>query len=370
MSTQPPVVAIDPAGNGQDGAEESQRTSWWPVDLTSGAELSRIEPTMLSRVDGVKLFYRGRLHALIGESEACKTWMTYLAVLELVNVGRHVLVVDFEDAEHTCMERLVALGLTRDAIAEHVHFLHPAEPLSDRQGRITAAQADLAEVLATWPIELGIFDGITEGMGIEGLNPLDNADVAAWYRAVPRRVTAVGAAVVMLDHVTKDREGRGRYALGGVHKLNGLDGAGYILEAIDSFAPGRTGRIKVTVNKDRPGQVRRHAIGRGHIAQLVLTSTDDGTTVTGRLTAPEEHSSGEFMPTVLMEKVSRHVELYPGANKSDLRSLGNSEYVDQAIARLVEHGHLRIERGPRNAHLHHSVTPYRDAPEDPTDADF
>lgn len=342
--------------------ETDARTTWWPIDLDSVGTGPPIEATVLTRSDGICLFYPARLHALVGEAESCKTWTAYVAALEVIKAGGHVLVVDFEDNERTCVSRLMALGLSRPTIGEQVHFVRPSEPLLDRHGRTTPALRDLTESLESWPIAFAVFDGVAEGMALEGLNPLDNGDVARWYREVPRRATARGAAAVVLDHVTKDRETRGRYAIGGVHKLNGLDGAGYVLAAADPFAPGLTGRIRVTVAKDRPGQVRRHAEGRDRIATLTLISHPDGT-VTAELDPPDQAAGPDFEPTVLMEKVSQHLELYPGATKTDLRQLGNASYVDQAIRRLVDLGHVRIERGSRNAHLHHVVTPYRDETE-------
>ena len=82
-----------------------------------------------------------------------------------------------------------------------------------------------------------------------------------------------------LDHVTKDREGRGRYAIGAVHKLNALDGGAYILENRHPFGVGRTGRSTVRVAKDRPGQLRRNALPSGNglhwYGDLVLKSVDE-----------------------------------------------------------------------------------------------
>ncbi len=52
----------------------------------------------------------------------------------------------------------------------------------------------------------------------------DNTDVARFGQMLPRWLAERGPATVALNHVTKDRENRGRYAIGAVHKLNGLRG--------------------------------------------------------------------------------------------------------------------------------------------------
>jgi hypothetical protein len=54
-------------------------------------------------------------------------------------------------------------------------------------------------------------------MTTEGLALGDNTDVAAWMRPLPKRFAAAGAAVVVIDHVVKNRDDQGRYAIGGQH---------------------------------------------------------------------------------------------------------------------------------------------------------
>ena len=57
-------------------------------------------------------------------------------------------------------------------------------------------------------------DGITEAMSLHGLQLQDNNDVARFMVMLPRRFARTGAAALLIDHVTKDRETRGRYAIG------------------------------------------------------------------------------------------------------------------------------------------------------------
>ena len=96
-----------------------------------------------------------------------------------------------------------------------------------------------------------VIDGVTEALTIFGLDLNDNADSARWYQQLPRPIVRRGAAVLLIDHVTKDREGRGRFAIGAQHKLAGVDVA-YGVEVVEPFGGGRDGLVKVTVAKDRP----------------------------------------------------------------------------------------------------------------------
>ena len=160
-------------------------------------------------------------------------------------------------------------------IEQQFHYLRPEGDL-----RVKANTRDLAEVLHTWPITLAISDGTTEAMALHNLNPLDNADIATFNSILVKPLLTFGPAVVALDHVIKSREGRGRYALGAVHKLNAVSGAGFLLENIKPFGVGLKGRSRILITKDRPGQLRTHgkpSIGGLHTyGDLVLNSQDDG----------------------------------------------------------------------------------------------
>jgi hypothetical protein len=60
-----------------------------------------------------------------------------------------------------------------------------------------------------------------------------------------------------------------------------------------------------------------------------------------------------------MEKISRHLIVNPNAGTRDLRDLGNSDYVDQAIVKLKEFGHLSIEpQGKGKQTIYRLLSPF------------
>jgi hypothetical protein len=136
---------------------------------------------------------------------------------------------------------------------------------------------DLLALLTGRPA-LVVLDGVTEAMVLQGLDPLSNRDAALFSAQLPRRLARCGAAVLLLDHVPKDTDNRGRYAIGAVHKLNGLDGAQFLLENRVPFAVGATGRSSLLLSKDRGGQLRRHGVPTRDrltwFGDFVLTSHD------------------------------------------------------------------------------------------------
>ena len=80
---------------------------------------------------------------------------------------------------------------------------------------------------------LAIIDGVTDALGIFGCSTIDNDDVARWISKVPKQIAAhTGAAVVIIDHVTKDTSTRNRWAIGGQAKMAGLTGAAYTVEIV------------------------------------------------------------------------------------------------------------------------------------------
>jgi hypothetical protein len=332
---------------------EPAATSWAPVELAAilNGTQSDPPPSILTRTDGRALLYAGRVHAVFGEPEACKGWVALAATAEALDAGDRVLYVDFEDTAASVAGRLVALGVPADAIRERFVYVRPDEPLAD------TGRADLDAAAAG--VTLAVLDGITEALTLHGLDLSSNGDVAAWLDLLPRPLARGGAAVLTIDHVVKDRENRGRYAIGAQHKLAGVDCA-YSVSVIEPFGRGRDGRVKITVTKDRPGHVRAFA-DEGRVAEARLQSHDDGT-VTVTLEAPE--GAGAFRPTTLMERVSRAVEDEPGVGTNAIRRTvkGRAKFVQEALARLIEEGHVdRRQDGDGKAVRHYSVKPFRTA---------
>lgn len=347
--------------DGVGGDEEREPPSTWrPVNLDDvlNGTYQPPQPNVGTRQDGVGLFYPGRMHGVIGESESGKTWFLLSACAEEMCNGNPVLYIDFEDDEGGVVGRLLTLGVVPDVIREHFLYVRPEAPIGFGEGR-----EHLAAVLAIGPT-LAVLDGITEGMTMHDLNPLDNADVAKFGRLLPRWIADHGPAVVSLDHVTKTTEGRGRYALGGVHKLNGLNGAQYILENRNAFGQGLTGRSTVMIAKDRPGQLRKHARPRAGLhwfGDFVMESNPAGFNDASVLPPTEDvKTTATTRPTALMSKVSALLIQHPkGLSKSSIETSigGRREYVRLALELLVSEGH--VDQGKRgNATVHTLTKPF------------
>ncbi len=196
--------------------------------------------------------------------------------------------------------------------------------------------------------DVAVIDGVTEAMSLEGLHLGENHDIAVWIKSLPRRLGDAGAAVLALDHVTKSREGRDRWAIGGQHKLAGVDGASFTVEAVAPLARARhepiEGKVRLSIAKDRRGHLRTHAEG-GAIADVTVTSYPDGG-ISVNLEAPGRGALDDHQ-----RRVVEHLAVYPDSSKSSLRDLGNSDTIDDATKALVAAGDIEVEK-KGNAHLH------------------
>jgi hypothetical protein len=246
-----PVSQLAP----QQYEASDEESSWAPVQLADYFDGLFQAPiaTILKRSDGHGLIYTGRVHSIYGESESGKSWIAQIASAEMLKDDKKVIYIDFESDAIDIVTRLKALGVSRANLLQYFTYIRPegARDVDDPYW-----QAILEPDSAT----LVIIDGVTESLTMWGGETKDNDAITRWMRIFPRTVaTASGAAVVLIDHITKNAETRGRFAIGGQAKLATIDGAAYLVEPLEALAPGRTGSLTMRVTKDRPGFIRKIA---------------------------------------------------------------------------------------------------------------
>lgn len=360
--------------------------SWAPVNVRAARDSrSVLLPTILKRSDGPCLFYRGRIHSVHGETESGKSWLVQCATAECLLLGEPVLYLDFEDEAGAVAERLIRLGVPAEVVENPALFVyvHPeAPPTTERERRAFDAVLDDTYSLA-------VVDGVTDSMALFGLSGMDADDVARWHRELPKAIAhSTGAAVVCVDHVAKDSQTRGRFALGSQHKIAGLSGAAYVVEMEKPFAVGQAGRASVRVGKDRPGRVRglggrwNKSDRTQHVADLLLDSTDAERTVWvldrpshgGASTDTDgTPSKTTFRPTWFMEQVSQYWEETDDRAKrtntktveamcAERKEQGKTQHRNlwrDAIKVLEAEGFASSEDGPRDSFVYTVVKPYR-----------
>ena len=297
----------------EDSVPEAAWSSWRPIELAPvfDGTSPEPEPSILRRSDGRCLLYPGKTHAASGETESLKTWVALIACAQELGAGRSVAFIDFEDSpDSVVVDRLHrSLGVPRDVLEAQFAYIRPDTPLSSRGDRS-------ALFTAAGTRSLVVLDGVTEAMNLHGLDLADNSDVARFLQILARPLAEDGAAVLLLDHVAKASENRGRYGIGAQHKLSGLSGSAYVVERVEPAARGREGHSRLVVAKDRPGRVRQHADRAGVVLDLHLGSGHDGV-VRYRLDPPSPGDStrdGEaWQPTELMTRLSERLVKVDGS---------------------------------------------------------
>jgi hypothetical protein len=112
----------------------------------------------------------------------------------------------------------------------------------------------------------------------------------------------------------------------------------------------------MTLEKDRPGYIRGAVPEKGKVALVTLQSFPDGG-VTIHVESPTGKSDEPRAEVV--DKICKHLAVYPGSYKRDLRKLGNSDEVDACLMWMAHQDQgplIRIEK-KGNGHAHYLIDP-------------
>lgn len=360
----PPSTATTDGHNGRAEDVDEPADSWAPLDLGPWlrGEVEQLKPTVgLRRSDGVQLLYPGLEHACIGEMECGKSWFALGHAAAEILAGRRVVYIHFEEPSPAdTLARLRALGLSPAEILANLEFIAPARPVLPHDvERLTAAAPALV-----------VLDGQNEGMALHGLDIMKPDGVAGWRRRLVAPFTRAGAAVLQLDHVVKDPERNGGgYALGSVHKGNGINGALFVMENIEPFGKGRRGASAVYVSKDRPGELRQLGkptkVSRKFLLGVLAVddSQEYSPNLSVRFFAPsdDEAAPAAAGTTATINEVEQHVLdtiagiITAGHDPTVRRIRAAADFraasIDRALERLVLDGRLTEHEGKRGARI-------------------
>lgn len=349
---------------------------WIPTNMPQvlAGNLEPAKPSIAPRTDGICLLYQGLTHAFNGESESGKSFIAQAICTQLISQHEPVLYLDFESDALTLASRLKQMDATNEDIVNYFAYVAPQTPHTNRgkNGQIMAGNQALAlevfELLLAVKWRLVVIDGVDAALTTYGMDANSANDVWAWAQELPKKLAdKTGAAILMIDHVVKNKELRGRYAGGSNAKLNAITGATYLIEPITRIGRGLNGDIKITLVKDRPGGLRRYCQEEGkdyyRAATVNVDSTraDKPTIITFN---PPPDPSQKLRPTTLMEQCSKYIEQEnkKGRNPSQsaiaARIQKRKQFTQQVIDTLAEEGFIEVIKRNRG-YLHKSIRPYR-----------
>jgi hypothetical protein len=191
-------------------------------------------------------------------------------------------------------------------------------------------------------------------MTLLGLDLNSNDDATKFYTRLLRPLAATGAAVVYVDHVPKHAEGRGKGGIGAQQKRALTDGAALRVEVNEPFGRGQTGRLRLTVDKDRPGHVRGAALEANWVGTVVLSSNVETGDVHAVIEAPTAASGdGRREPTAMMVKISEFLMTgrdQEWSSNAVVESVGGRRAVVlDALDALARRGYITRSEGARRS---------------------
>jgi hypothetical protein len=325
--------------------------SWQPRSLVDLAANPPEPPT----IGG--LLYPGERTVLSGETESMKTWLALILCKAEMELGMTVGWADVDAMGPGAMfDRLKLLGCEPSMIHSQFLYYQPHEMLDP------AKIGEVAELVAARSVRMFVIDAFNPFLSMHGLEPNSTPDIDTFWRTIADPLSRAGAAPVLLDHVVKNAENRGKYSYGSERKASGAHvHLGFRL--LEPLTKGGKGKTLLTVHKDRPGYLPRPTLGR-----LVLES--DGTLITFQIVPDHAHDAGGWRPSIMMEKGSRFLENQDepvSKNICEEHIGGKADARRKAIQFLIDDGYVRVIEGPKNSHLLSSVRAFREAdlPPDP-----
>ena len=318
--------------------------TWDPVNLAKLEERPLLTPSL----GGIGLVYPGKRHVFSGPPESAKTLAAYTIALAEIRAGGVVILIDFEMGPYDARERLRDLGATDEAFA-HLFYVEPEAP---------ATEAVMRELLV-WKPTLVIVDASVGAYDLQGLDDNKRKDVEQFASVWVDTFRFHDVATILLDHVPKNADGRGRFAIGSERKVGGAD-VHLGFEVVQPVRRGGEGLYRVIVHKDRLGHLHRPKA-----AEFVLTSDPEthAITATFALESSDQSEDGQqWEPTVLMQRVSEFLAAMTepvSRNRVETSIHGRAVYLRQALDALVRGGYASETPGRAGARLYALVKPYR-----------
>lgn len=260
-------------------APEDEKTTWAPLDLTHQWERPLEEmfppPTLGMRIDGRKMLCPGATTMLMASPGSGKTFLACAMTMEAALRQRHTVYLDFESDP---TGRQIVGRLRQNWVGEEIRpwftYMHPKGRLSPMDRLIVErTQRKLKP-------ELVVIDGFNKLLALQGLKMNEATDIAKAFEVAIDPWRSDETAIVLIDHVAKERGlGQPQYAIGSQAKIGLVDYAFHVDPEKDNrIAKGRTGGSKLCLAKDRNSDMLPFTTTEDHVfGTLFIKSHSNGT---------------------------------------------------------------------------------------------
>jgi AAA domain len=326
----------DPVGDalGLDPDDEPPPNGHAPLtrcDLTGLMSQPRIEPRRFAN----RLMYPGKMHTITGEPESCKTLIAWWAALEVISLGRNVLVVDEEAGANQTAEMLSSFGADPRLVDKHLHYLdNPGLTYS------TADMTRLGSVLHQHRPVLTIFDSQAALLAYAGVGENDPGAVALfWKRVIYPISRQFGSAVLVTDHDSKDGA-NSRYGRGSTAKLAEVEVA-FKVVVVKPLTRHQDGIVTFSVVKDRPAWLHRNWQIRITRDPLALHWDKSATTVSPDGMSPAAKKLLDVLgdePATVPALIDRLAAKYGHGLRHDTARKELTQLLDNGLADRIDQG--------------------------------
>lgn len=261
--------------------------------MMAGGAPARPRPRWVHRTDGMALFYAGQVNLVFGDPESGKSWLVLCGLAESLADGGRAVVIDLDhNGPEATVQRLLDLRVDADVLSDPDRFRY-VEP-DDAAHLLAVIRACVA-----WRPDVAMVDSVGELLPIFGYSSNSPDDFTAAHAKVLKPLARAGACVVAVDHLAKNRESREQGPTGTAAKARAVGGSSIRVEVVDAFAPGRGGKARLTLRKDRHGSLRAACPSeRGEpYAGLFRLEALDGGKLRWFVYSPEEAPESAARPT-------------------------------------------------------------------------
>lgn len=219
-------------------------------DVLERGEIRPPAPSVGLRSDGVGLFYRGQTNLVFGDPESGKTLLAQCAAADELSVGRAALIIDLDhNGAGATIARLINMGVDESILRDPTFFRYTQPEDAEHLGVVV-------EDAIAWQPSIVLLDSLGELLPMFGASSNSPDDFTRVHSAVIKPLTKSGAAIVVIDHLPKNRDSQSFGSTGTTAKKRAIGGTSLRVTIQDPFRPGIGGRAQVTLNKDRHGGLR------------------------------------------------------------------------------------------------------------------
>ena len=266
-------------------------------------------------------------------------FLAFILGLEQMRAGGSFVQVDFEMGPEASRLLLHELGATLEEIRAVAHFEPDGPPDTD----------DIAAICAL-PTPLVVIDAAAGAYHASALDDTIRKDAERFADTWVNPFWRNAVETLTIDHVVKNVEARGKYAIGSERKIGAAD-VHLGLEAITPLSRGGIGLVKIVTHRDRPGH-----LPRPRAADLELRSDPTTHAITWQFKPATSMSetANTWRPTALMLRVSEYLAAQSEPvtrNRVEDHVTGQATYVRRAIDELIAADHVEETPGPRKSRL-------------------